>query len=392
MKSCAPLPIRFPEDQRNLACPSAVLVLLFHYEKELCVIHIEALEKHYGEGKQRVSALRGIDLSIAQGEVFGIIGRSGAGKSSLIRTLNLLERPSSGRVIIDAEDITQFDGERLRQLRQQIGMVFQHFNLLSSKTVAENIAFPLTLSNQFSKAEREQRVDELLELVGLQAHRDHYPAQLSGGQKQRVGIARALANHPKLLLCDEATSALDPETTQSILRLLLEINQKLGLTIVLITHEMQVIRTICDRVAVIEAGLIVEQGPVVEVFLHPQHAVTQALVAENQALDLSLLQQMRTKVESELLRLTYVGAATHEPILHRIAIQSSAEITVLQGVIARIKSTPYGQLIVELSGSEAERSKVKTLLEAAQVRIDLLDSAVQTPAKVQEQMTAVQGS
>ncbi|WMW79940.1 methionine ABC transporter ATP-binding protein [Undibacterium cyanobacteriorum] len=337
------------------------------------MIHIEALEKNYGSGKQKVTALRGINLEIAQGEIFGIIGRSGAGKSSLIRTLNLLEKPSAGRVMIDGEDITQYSGEQLRQLRQQIGMVFQHFNLLSSKTVAQNIDFPLSLSGTYSKAEREQRVAELLELVGLQAHRDQYPAQLSGGQKQRVGIARALANHPKLLLCDEATSALDPETTQSILRLLLEINQKLGLTIVLITHEMQVIRTICDRVAVIEAGEIVETGPVVDVFLHPQHPVTQALVAENQALDLSLLRQMQAKPESELLRLTYVGAATHEPILHRIAAQSSAEIAVLQGVIARIKMTPYGQLIVELSGTEDEREKVKTLLREAQVRIDMIN-------------------
>lgn len=352
------------EQNYELDCPK---------KKRVRVIQIEALEKHYGSGKQKVTALRGIDLRIAQGEIFGIIGRSGAGKSSLIRTLNLLEKPSLGRVVIDGEDITQYSGEQLRQLRQQIGMVFQHFNLLSSKTVAQNIAFPLTLSGTYSKAEREQRVDELLELVGLQAHRDHYPAQLSGGQKQRVGIARALANHPKLLLCDEATSALDPETTQSILRLLLEINQKLGLTIVLITHEMQVIRSICDRVAVIEAGVIVESGPVVEVFLHPEHSVTQALVAENQALDLSLLQQMQAKPNSELLRLTYVGAATHEPILHRIAAHSSAEIAVLQGVIARIKNTPYGQLIVELSGSDEERNKVKTLLSAAQVRIDTLN-------------------
>jgi D-methionine transport system ATP-binding protein len=193
-------------------------------------------------------------------------------------------------------------------------MVFQHFNLLNAKTIAENIDFPLKLAGTYSKDARQQRVDELLELVGLSDQRHKFPSQLSGGQKQRVGIARALANYPHLLLCDEATSALDPETTQAILRLLSDINQKLGLTIVLITHEMQVIRTICDQVAVIDAGEIVESGDVADVFLHPQHAVTQSLVAENQALDLDLLQRIQRHENSQLLRLTYVGAATHEPI------------------------------------------------------------------------------
>lgn len=341
------------------------------------MIEIVQLEKDYQVQGQTVSALRNVNLHVAQGEIFGIIGRSGAGKSTLLRALNLLERPSRGVVRIEGEDITQFNANQLQALRQRTGMVFQHFNLLSAKTVAENVAFPLKLTGQYTAAQRTARVAELLDLVGLNEHADKYPAQLSGGQKQRVGIARALANYPHLLLCDEATSALDPETTQSILRLLLDINQKLGLTIVLITHEMQVIRSICDRVAVIDRGEIVETGHVVEVFLHPRHAVTQSLVAENQALDLSLLQELaqrgKTAAHSYLLRLTYVGSATHEPILSRITAQTKADITILQGVIARIKNTPYGQLIVEVSGEEAELDGVLKLFGQADIRVDVLN-------------------
>ena len=346
------------------------------------MIEIAQLEKDYLVQGRQVSALRNINLHIAQGEVFGIIGRSGAGKSTLLRALNLLERPSRGKVMFEGEDITQFDTTQLQGLRQRIGMVFQHFNLLSAKTVAQNIEFPLKLTGKYTTEERAKRVAELIDLVGLQEHANKYPAQLSGGQKQRVGIARALANYPHLLLCDEATSALDPETTQQILCLLLDINQKLGLTIVLITHEMQVIRSICDRVAVIDSGEIVETGNVVEVFLHPRHAVTQSLVAENQALDLSLLQELAQRGNlaghSYLLRLTYVGNATHEPILSRITAQTSAEITILQGVIARIKNTPYGQLIVEVLGSESEIDKVLKLLGQANIRVDVLNHLVQS--------------
>lgn len=339
------------------------------------MIHIEQLEKHYHVAGREVHALRNIHLNVRKGQIFGIIGRSGAGKSTLLRALNLLERPSSGKVLIEGEDITQFNAEQLHSLRQRIGMVFQHFNLLNAKTIAENIDFPLKLAGTYSKQERQQRVDELLELVGLSDQRHKFPSQLSGGQKQRVGIARALANYPHLLLCDEATSALDPETTQAILRLLSDINQKLGLTIVLITHEMQVIRTICDQVAVIDAGEIVESGDVADVFLHPQHAVTQSLVAENQALDLDLLQRIHRHENSQLLRLTYVGAATHEPILSRIAAQTKADITILQGTISRIKNTPYGQLLVELSGAPDQINVVLNLLRDLDVRTEIIEGA-----------------
>lgn len=326
------------------------------------MLRIEQLGKHYKVNGQAILALNNINLEVNKGQIFGIIGRSGAGKSTLLRTLNMLERPSQGRVWIEGEDITAFDGQQLHNLRQRIGMVFQHFNLLHAKTVSQNIAFPLKLSGKYTVQEIQARVLELLELVGLQDQGNKYPSQLSGGQKQRVGIARALANYPHLLLCDEATSALDPETTQAILRLLLDINQKLGLTIVLITHEMQVIRTICDKVAVIDAGEIVEQGDVVDVFLHPQHAVTQSLVAENQVLDLSVLERSDQDPGRHLLRLSYVGASAHEPIITRIAAQIAIDIAILQGVIGRIKNTPYGQLLVELHSTQKQSELVENLL------------------------------
>ena len=340
------------------------------------MIRIEQVQKFYqvsrgsGSAGKQVQALRDINLHIEQGKIFGIIGRSGAGKSTLLRTLNLLERPSSGKILIDDADITQFDTAQLHGLRQRIGMVFQHFNLLSSKTIADNIDFPLKLAGTYTAQQRRQRVDELLALVGLTDQKDKYPSQLSGGQKQRVGIARALANYPTLLLCDEATSALDPETTQSILRLLSDINQQLGLTIILITHEMQVIRTICDQVAVIDAGEIVESGDVADVFLHPQHGVTQSLVAENQALDIDVMTLRRHRENALLVRLTYVGAAAHEPILSRVVAQTQVQMVILQGTISRIKNTPYGQLLVELIGTQTDIDLVLVSLRDADVRVD----------------------
>src|SRR5476649_241796 len=224
-------------------------------------VRFSNLGKIYHGQQGPVDALQNIDLAIQRGEIFGIIGRSGAGKSSLIRTINRLEQPSSGRVLIDQVDIGDFNEDKLVELRRRIGMIFQHFNLMSAKTVWQNVELPLKVAG-VPKEQRQRKVTELLELVGLQDKHKAYPAQLSGGQKQRVGIARALVQDPAILLCDEATSALDPETTQSILGLLREINQRLGLTIILITHEMAVIREICDRVVVLERGEIVEQGPV----------------------------------------------------------------------------------------------------------------------------------
>lgn len=335
------------------------------------MIHIENLNKEYRAAGRTVSALRNIDLHIPEGRIFGIIGRSGAGKSTLLRTLNLLERPTSGAVRIGGEDVTRLGPAELGRLRQRIGMVFQNFNLLHARTVAANIEFPLRIAGGYTREQRAARVDELLDLVGLRDHRHKYPAQLSGGQKQRVGIARAIAHAPRLLLCDEATSALDPETTQSILALLADINARLGITIVLITHEMHVIRSICDNVAVIEAGEIVESGPVTEVFLHPRHAATRSLVAETTHDDFDLAAIRAGK--GTRLRLTYTGDAVHQPILTRVASRSSASITILQGSVSRIKDTPFGQLLVEIGGTPEETEQALGLFRELNVHCEVVN-------------------
>ena len=335
------------------------------------MIYIENLHKSYRVGNREVSALNDVTLHVPKGKIFGIIGRSGAGKSTLLRTFNLLERPSRGAVRIDGVDMTTLGKAELDRRRQHIGMVFQNFSLLSAKTVGANVEFPLKLAGGFTREERQRRVDELLELVGLSAHKDKYPAQLSGGQKQRVGIARAIANAPRLLLCDEATSALDPETTQSILALLAEINKRLGLTIVLITHEMQVIRSICDHVAVIEAGEIVETGEVSDVFLHPKHPVTRALIAENTHDDVDLAGM--SAGSGRRVRLTYFGDTAYRPILTHVVEQTRASITILQGAVSRIKDTPYGQLLVEIGGRDEDATAVIDLFRRLDVHCEVLN-------------------
>lgn len=241
------------------------------------MIALDAVSKTYPGSAQ--PALSDVSLAVERGEVFGVIGQSGAGKSTLIRLLNALEKPSAGRVIVDGTDLATLTPSALRALRRRIGMIFQNFGLLSSRTVADNVAYPLRLAG-VGKAEREVRVAELLDRVGLSERADAYPAQLSGGQKQRVGIARALATRPDILLCDEATSALDPETTRSVLALLRDLNRELGLTIVLITHEMAVVRAVCDRVAVLDAGLLVETGPVETLFADASHDATRRMLGE----------------------------------------------------------------------------------------------------------------
>jgi len=307
-------------------------------------------------------ALKDVSLEVRPGEVFGVIGQSGAGKSTLIRLINGLERPSIGRVVTDGDDVGALDAAALRALRRRVGMIFQHFNLLSSKTVAANVAYPLKVAGMPSSAIG-PRVAELLDLVGLADQAAKYPAQLSGGQKQRVGIARALANGPKILLCDEATSALDPQTTEQILDLLAQLNRELGLTIVLITHEMEVIRRVCHRVAVLDAGSVVESGEVAEVFLHPAHAVTRRLVADAAGL-------AAAKIEGgpPTLRLTFRGQATFEPILGRIARDTGVDYSILAGRIDRIRDEPYGQLLVSLVGGDVAAARAR--LTAAGVRVE----------------------
>lgn len=330
------------------------------------MIEFQQVHKRYRVGPNEVPALHPLDLRIETGEVFGIIGHSGAGKSTLLRLINLLERPSGGRVFIDGEDVTALDDERLRALRRQIGMIFQHFNLLSSRTVAGNIAFPLELSGT-PRAAIAARVAELIERVGLGDQANKYPAQLSGGQKQRVGVARALASGPKVLLCDEATSALDPETTRSVLDLIAGINRDLGLSIVLITHEMDVIRRICDRVAVLDAGHLVESGTVADVFLHPQHPTTRRFVFEAEHVDETEQSHDFASAPGRILRLTFRGNATFAPLLGRIARETGVDYSILSGRIDRIKDVPYGQLTLALVDGDLDAARARLLAAGVDV-------------------------
>jgi len=325
------------------------------------MIDLRGITQIYPGPQGPVEALRGIDLHITPGEVFGIIGRSGAGKSSLVRVINLLNRPTQGEVIVAGRDLTKLNDADLRAARRDIGMVFQHFNLLSSRTVFDNAALPLELAGMDKAAIRE-RVNPLLELVGLSALADRYPSQISGGQKQRVGIARALASRPKVLLSDEATSALDPETTRSILALLRQVNKELGLTVVLITHQMQVIKQVADRVSVIDAGRIVEQGPVIDVFTRPQQAITKSLIDEivPQELPASVLdhvrhlsRQLQGSGVGQLLRLSYSGERAYQPILSRLIREHGLDLSILHGQIDEIQDQTFGSLAVYASGEGA---------------------------------------
>jgi len=326
------------------------------------VIETRGVGKTYYTPTAQFQALQDVDIQVGAGEVFGIIGRSGAGKSTLLRTLNLLERPTTGRVLIEGVDVTNLDGEALRRLRQRIGIIFQHFNLLKSRTVHENVRLPLRVSGQLDRAAQDNRVAELLDLVGLTPNARKFPSQLSGGERQRVGIARALANRPQILLCDEATSALDPETTQSILELLLEINRKLNLTIVLITHGMDVIRTVADRVAILDHGRIVEAGEVVEVFLNPRHEVTRALLAQS-GVESDTVEAVGED-DNPVLRLTYHGPGSEQPLLSRLSRESNLDFTILQASVGHLKTVPYGRFTIRLTRSA--RHELPRLLQIAE--------------------------
>jgi D-methionine transport system ATP-binding protein len=340
------------------------------------VIVIDDLEKEFGGPSGPNPVLRGISLTIEKGEVFGIIGRSGAGKSTLVRCINLLERPTRGRITVAGRELSGLSGADLRAARHDIGMVFQHFNLLSSRTVQGNVSLPLELVDM-PRGERLRRVDEMLELVGLTDKRDAYPAQLSGGQKQRVGIARALASRPSVLLCDEATSALDPETTKSILALLAEINRTLNLTIVLITHEMQVVREIADRVAVLDQGRVVEQGAVFDVFTQPSHPITRSLVRE--VLNLELPERVSSRLRHSpqtspglVMRITFTGPSANEPIVSEIVRRFGVSFNILHGHIDYIQNAPYGTLTVEAGGSEAGLQAALDFLRVKSLKVEIL--------------------
>jgi len=334
------------------------------------VIEFQQVHKTYRVAGREIPALNPTTLTIEDGQVFGLIGHSGAGKSTMLRLINRLEEPSGGKIIVDGEEVTAFNATQLRGFRQQVGMIFQHFNLLASKTVADNVALPLTLAGQLSRAEIDKRVVELLARVGLSDHARKYPAQLSGGQKQRVGIARALSTNPKILLCDEATSALDPQTTASVLQLLAEINRELKLTIVLITHEMDVIRRVCDRVAVMDAGQIVEQGSVADVFLHPQHPTTKRFVQEDDHVDEGEQRDDFAHVPGRIVRLTFQGDATYAPLLGTVARETGVDYSILAGRIDRIKDVPYGQLTLALIGGDMQAAFAR--FKAADVHMEVL--------------------
>ena len=342
------------------------------------MIKLSQITKTYDSPSGPVQALKGIDLTIERGEIYGIIGLSGAGKSTLVRCINLLERPTTGTVLVDGKDMTALSENDLRAARKNIGMIFQHFNLLSSATVYDNVAFPLRLSGA-SNEDIKQKVEPLLDLVGLSDKREQYPSQLSGGQKQRVGIARALESDPKVLLCDEATSALDPQTTKSILELIKDINQKLSLTVVVITHEMQVIKDICDKVAVIEHGVITEQGSVLDIFTNPQKPITKEFISVLLSNDLPTafrgqpISETPTKGSFLLLRLMFIGTTADNPVIaNMVRAVPKVEATMLFGNLDRIKSTPFGRMIIGLTGAQEDIRDALDFLSKEDVRVEVI--------------------
>lgn len=333
-------------------------------------IRFEGVAKTYPAraGGDAVAALAGIDLDVPQGSVLGVIGRSGAGKSTLIRLVNGLERASSGRVLVDGADVGALPAAELRALRRRVGMIFQHFNLLSSRTVFDNVALPLEIAGA-SRAAIRARVEPLLDLVGLADKRDRYPAELSGGQKQRVGIARALATGPKILLSDEATSALDPETTRSILDLLASINRELSLTILLITHEMSVIRGVAHRVAVLEGGRVVEHGDVFDVFTRPAHATTRSFLADEPGRALPPFLQARLRAEpvvggATAFRIHFRGPHATDPILSQLTRELGLDLNILSGAVDEIAGRPFGTLVVSLAGGPDATARARSFLQA----------------------------
>ncbi|ADN76591.1 D-methionine ABC transporter, ATPase subunit [Ferrimonas balearica DSM 9799] len=340
------------------------------------MIRLHAVSKSYRQGDRVIPALKPLDLHVPAGTIFGIIGSSGAGKSTLIRCVNLLEQPDAGQIVIDGQDLTQLNAAGLRQARQQIAMIFQHFNLLASRTVYQNVALPLELAGAGKSAIR-NKVESLLELVGLSDKADAYPANLSGGQKQRVAIARALANDPKVLLCDEATSALDPETTKSILTLLKTINQKLGLTILLITHEMEVVKQICDRVGIIDQGELIEQGEVGPFFANAKTELARRFIRSTLHLDIP--EQYRSALRAEpgdnalpLIRLSFHGDSVDAPVITQAAKRFGIDISILSAQMEYVGGTKFGLMLAELMGDAEAVSGATAYLVEHNIDVEVL--------------------
>ena len=323
-------------------------------------LEVHNLCKTFTAKNGSVEALKGVSLSIGKGEIFGVIGLSGAGKSTLVRCMNLLERPDSGDVLLNGESLLKLSKEQLRLRRQKIGMIFQHFNLLEQQTVLENVCFPLEIRG-IPRKERREKALELLEKVGLADKANAYPAQLSGGQKQRVAIARVLANEPEVILCDEATSALDPETTQTILKLLKNIRDTLGITIVVITHEMSVIEKICSHVAIISKGVIVEQGLVEDVFFHPRTEAARRLV---------LPEALRKLPQPNLYRLIFNGRSSFEPVIANMVLECGCPVNIMYADTRDINGVAFGQMVLQLPEREESRARIMAFAEAHSIMLE----------------------
>lgn len=337
------------------------------------MIEFRNLTKVYKAKKGTVKGVDDVSLTIQRGEIYGIVGYSGAGKSSLLRCINLLERPTTGSVIVEGHDLTQLKGEELRLARLKIGMIFQHFYLISQKTVFENIIFSLKAAN-YPKNQMKERVEELLETVGLADKRDVYPSQLSGGQKQRVGIARALANNPTVLLCDEATSALDPTTTKSILNLLKKINKELGITIVLITHEMNVVKEICHRMAIMQNGKVIEEGAVYDVFAHPQAELTREFI--DSVVSFEVPEVILKACDGPIVKVMFKGKVAGEGVISDMLQQFNVKGNFLHGSIEYIQDLPLGIFIMELKGQREEVSTALQYIEDRAAQVEVLRDGI----------------
>ena len=345
------------------------------------IIKLDQIDVTFHQKKRTITAVKDVTIHIREGDIYGIVGYSGAGKSTLVRVINLLQKPSAGKITIDDDVI--FDGkvtltaEQLRHKRQDIGMIFQHFNLMSQKTAEENVAFALKHSG-LSKEEKKAKVAKLLDLVGLADRAENYPSQLSGGQKQRVAIARALANDPKILISDESTSALDPKTTKQILALLQDLNQKLGLTVVLITHEMQIVKDIANRVAVMQDGHLIEEGSVLEIFSAPKQPLTQDFISTATGIDEAMVKIEKQEIvqhlseNSLLVQLKYAGASTDEPLLNELYKHYQVTANILYGNIEILDGTPVGELVVVLSGEKAALAGAQEAIRQAGVQLKVL--------------------
>ena len=344
------------------------------------MIELTHISKDFASGGRTVHAVQDVSLSIGKGEIFGIIGFSGAGKSTLVRCINLLERPTSGSVTVDGKEMTALSARELRQARKKIGMIFQHFNLMPSRTVFGNVAYPLRGSG-LSREQIADKVHRLLELVGIGDKAEAYPKQLSGGQKQRVAIARALANDPNVLLCDEATSALDPQTTKGILRLLKNLNEKLGITVVIITHEMAVVKEICDRVAVMEHGRVVEQGEVFNVFADPRQEITRSFIHTT-----SNLRKIEELIEEDspvvqlkpgelIVRLSYIQRNVSEPLISTVSRKFDITLNIIFSDIAIVQNAPIGGTVAIISGERAQITQAIAYLIEKNVGVEVIRDA-----------------